>query len=480
MDNNIQIGSNVYKVEKDIPIHDSEFVKQIQDHDLLKLLVPYRGYDSNSVQFSAKQEEILSTGLRCLKASNDPCWGYDAEKKRVTCACINGDCPSIKVCNKNYTPQYAEDWTMSEELIELYGDPEHQPIQYYYDMIPDSEMRLYEVEPKNEGYEYSTKNPVIRDEEEPETMVDPLTGRKMVVVGREWRITDTSDYQNSEIVKIWNYVEDIPVRKVVRTKKAARIEKLNSLDREKTALKEKITSDTKDIAFDFGLKETYEKNVATSISDELSIMDFSELLKPEDKCIIVVANPAERAYVSSMLMKNGLLHGFEKEDNIQIALIDEFNDCFDKDVFISSFLFKTGCKEASVKGWAKLSEMEKIVLIKVSDREYYKFEYGGNSYRWTCRDIYGIKHVCIEDADIEELDFGTDGLYPFSISDNMIISEYGDAIGGVSALFEEMINALIDSGEIETQPREIEGMFVNVKGGKHVVLGMGHLKFDEY
>lgn len=145
-----------------------------------------------------------------------------------------------------------------------------------------------------------------------------------------------------------------------------------------------------------------------------------------------------------------------------------------------STLCKAGCSELDVKGWKTLSSINSIIKVNIPDREYYKYEYGDNLSRWTCRDNYGIKHVCIEDADIDELDFESDGLYPISIADNMVISEYGDAIGGVSEQFTKLIDSLVESNEIEVVPSEIEGMLVNVQNGVHVVLGMGHMKFDEY
>ena len=231
---------------------------------------------------------------------------------------------------------------------------------------------------------------------------------------------------------------------------------------------------------DYLNKEDFEKHVSESITEEFSIMELSESYVPGARWIIVVSNPAERAYVSSMLMKSEILHGFGKDDDIQLAQIDNLEDCVDKTVIVTSTLCKAGCSELDVKGWKTLSHINSIIKVNIPDREYYKYEYGDNLSRWTCRDNYGIKHVCIEDADIDELDFGSDGLYPISIADNMVISEYGDAIGGVSEQFTRLIESLVESNEIEVAPSEIEGMFVNVQNGVHVVLGMGHMKFDEY
>ncbi len=480
MDSNILLGSNVYKVEKDTPIRDAEFVKQIQDYDVLKSLESYRGYDSSSVQFDSRQEEILKIGLRCKYAKNDPCWGYDAEKKRATCVCINGDCPEIYECNKDYAPQDADDWKMKKEDEILYGKPSKQRIQYFVDMVSDSEMGLYKIDQHNEGLEYSTKNPVRNDENEPETMVDPITGRKMVAVARKWQIIDNSDYQGEELVNIWKVVDDIPVRKERKFKKAAKIKKLEDLNTGKNIFESMHKGQVLKNLIDNNVKESYEKNVQDSISCEVSFMELIESYNNGDKWIIITVNSAERAYISSMLMKNEILHGFGMDDEVQLTTIEDFENDLEKTVIVTSALSKCGCKESTIKGWKALADIENIIKIDIPDREYYQFIYDDNNSRWTCRDLYGIKHLCIKDEDIEELDFGSDGLYPISIADNMVISEYGDAIGGVSEQFKRLIEALVESREIEAVPREIEGMFVNVKDGIHVVLGMGHMKFNEY
>ncbi len=478
MDSNILLGSNVYILKKDRPLHDSDFVRQIQDYELLKAMDPFRSYDS--VQFNAKQENILRIGLRCVYAKYDPCWGYDGEKGCETCACIKGDCPKIYECNKNYTFEEAKYWSTSKEDRDLYGEPQNQRVQYFVDMIPDSEMRLYSADPQNEGYEYSAKNPVIKDSEEKETRIDPLTGRKMVVVGTKWQIIDSSDYQNEEIVKIWNYVEDAAVKKIKKTKKSARIEKLEP-SKEKNVLSKIVHKhEEKEEEQDYLKKEDFEKSVSESINDEFSIMELLESYEPGVKWVIVVTNPAEKAYVSSMLMKSEIIHGFGEDDDVQLIQIAQLKNCANKTVIVSSNLCKNGCTELDVQGWKTLASEKSLVKVNIPEREYYKYEYSDGLSRWTCRDTYGIKHVCIEDSDIDELDFGTDGLYPISIADNMVISEYGDAIGGVSEQFTKLMNSLVESKEIEAIPSEIEGIFVNVKNGTHIVLGMGHLKFDAY
>ena len=62
----------------------------------------------------------------------------------------------------------------------------------------------------------------------------------------------------------------------------------------------------------------------------------------------------------------------------------------------------------------------------------------------------------------------------------MILKKNGDLIGRLGKAFVDLIDALINSGEISGSPANINGISLQVQNGKAEFLGMGHLKFIEY
>lgn len=484
MDSNILVGSNVLEFETESPLFDPEFVAEIQDYELLKKLEPYIGHDGRSVRFSGKQEQILRTELRCIYAKNDPCWGYSDEQKRIVSACINGDCPKIKECNKNYSKEEAVYWRVDKEQKALYGDPHKQPEYYFVDMISDAEMKQYDVEPQNDGLEYPTiKNPVIDDKKKkaPKTRIDPVTGRKQVVIGQRWQITDNSDYQGEEIVDIWGFVDDVAERKVKRQKKAKKLEKIEpvtSIIPKKAPVEPVKTKDP-----DYVNKELYESKVTDITMGVVKLTEIGERYDEDSTWMIVLANPAERAYVSSMLLMDELDHGFSTNDAIQLVLIGDVKELSAKSIFVSDTVLNAGCLEKDTQGWKKLSEASWIMRLDIPDRDYFNFEYGDGLNRWTCRNMYGVTHVCVDSADVTEID-AEDGLYSVSLvedRDSYLISKKdGMPLGRLGQSFFDVITALKESKEIESSPAVIKGISIAVKSGKATVLGMGHLKFIEY
>ena len=485
-ESNIVAGSNVYLSRTESPFWDPDFVAQVQDYKLLKYISSKRQTDNRVAAFSGNQGEILRTEMRCIYAPKDPCWGYVKERKRVLSACINGECPKIYECNPKYTAEDAAYWVTTDEERKQYGNPDKQPRYYIVDMISDEEMTRYDSNPKNEGYEYPVpKNPVLKDkrdtiESEPKTKIDPRTGRRMVVVGYKWMITDTSDYQNEELIPIWGFVEEVEERKqpTVR-KKAKRIEKKQIVEqpKRKPVLEEK-TPDP-----DYARKDDFEKAVASHISGEIKLTDVDED-SISAGTVILLDNLAELAFVSSTLLVSEIKHGIKAESGIMLSLIDDYEKFADRpNVMISNTVLKSGCKESNVGSWKALSQKEEIERLNISDRDYYQYKYDNGS-RWTCRNMYGVTHVCVSTDDVKDIDNLSDGIYSVSLVDDgdtyMILDKSGTPMGHLGGSFVEVINSLKKDEEISGTPAVIKGISLSIAGGKLDILGMGHLKFIEY
>ena len=490
MNSNIIAESNVFQCRENDPRQDPEFVAQIQDYERLKGIADYVMVDPRIPGFSRVQEEILKTELRCVYAKNDPCWGYVKKRDRVVSACINGSCPRIKLCNPNYTPEEASYWAPSIADQSAYKEPKRLRWYYIVDMVSDEEMSQYDLNSKNEGFEYTIPpNPVFPNEQdikqkELKFRIDPKTGKKMVVVGYRWAITDNASYESEELLPIWGYVDEIVSKKTdafhIR-KKAKRIEKKPDAPQKKIR---KTVESLRDP--DFRRKKEFEQAIAAAITDEIKLTDVDPDVFTDDlETIVLLDNPAELAFVSGTFLVSGIDHGIVTEHTVRLALIDDYPSFSDrKIVLVSNTALKRGCQESNVKAWKALSDRKEIVKLHVAERDFYKFSYGDQEDRWTCRNMYGVTHVCVEQADISQMDTLPDGLYPVSLVDDgksyMILRKNGDLLGRLGKTLVDLINALKESGEISGSPAAINGISLQVERGKAEFLGMGHLKFIEY
>lgn len=487
---NIVAGSNVFLSREDDPCHDPEFVEQIQDYDRIKGIAERRNVDYRIPPLSKAQSEILKTELRCAYAKNDPCWGYVNSRNRVVSMCINGLCPRIMRCNPNYSSAEARNWKFSAEDNRAYGDPKRLRVYYRVDMVSDEEMLRYDSNPINEGFEYTIpKNPVLPNTQdgkskEEKYKIDRKTGRKMVTIGHKWIITDNASYESEELIPIWGYVEEVtPKQKEadVARKRARKIEKKPEAPQKK---KRKIVEPVCDS--DFSRKDEFEAAVAAAITDEFRLTDVGpEDISNELETVVLLDNPAELAFVSGTFLVSGIEHGITTEHSVRLALIDEYPGFADrKAAVLSNTALKRGCKESNVKAWRLLSERRDISQLNVAERDFYLFAYGDRKKRWTCRNMYGVTHVCIEQSDISEMDNLPDGVYPVSLVDDgktyMVLRKNGELLGRLGNTFVELIDALKNSGEISSFPAAINGISLQVRNGKVEFLGMGHLKFIEY
>lgn len=496
MDSNIIADSNVYLTREDNSWLDPEFVSQVMDYDLLKKYADRHKYAPHIPLLSSGQMRIIHSGIRCTYAKNDPCIG-PVKGGRVKNRCINIECPGLydrpksawKGCNPGLTEEYVKQWTPNPEDKKLYGNPMNLRRYYIVDMVSDEEMSRYVSTPKSDGFVYPVpKNPVLPNPQdkrpgEQNYRIDPINGKKMVVVGYRWVITDNASYENEQLLPIWGYVEEADeIAEPVVRHKAKRIQKKQDVQqRKKTGKKVAEGHDP-----DYERKEEYEKAVAAAIIDEIKLTDVDpETISEEEDLVVLLDNPAELAFVSGTFLVSAISHGIVTDQPIKLALIDDYEGFINiENVMISNTALKRGCKETNVQAWKALAKRNDITQLHVAERDFHKFEYGDQESRWTCRNMYGVTHVCVEEADLCEMKSFPDGTYPASLVDDkstyMILDKNGELLGRLGESFVRLIDALKQVKEISGTPAIINGISLQVKDGKTDFLGMGHLKFIEY
>ena len=489
MNSNIAADSNVYLSREDDPRRDPDFLAQIQDYDRLKKIADRKKIDYKIPKFSKTQETIINQGMRCTYAKNDPCWGYSKKTDRYICACINSDCPKIMACNPNYSPEDEKNWQPSDADKQAYGDPKKQRLYYLVDMISDEEMRRYESTPKNEGLEYTISNSYVspakqeKPQQENHYIIDPVTKKKRVVVGYRWVITDNASYESDGMIPIWGFVDGINSKTGTAVKrKAKRIEKKDILPFKANNVKSAETIPSPD----YTKKEELENAVTAVISDAIKLTDLdANYFSNRKESLVLLDNPAELAFVSGVFLVNEIEHGIKTDLSVRLAVIDDYpkyRDC--KQIMVSNTVLKKGCSQTNVAAWESLAEQSEITQLNIAERDYYRFSYGKQECRWTCRNMYGVTHICVNPTDIIEMIHLPDGSYPVSLIEDSktyrIVTEDGKIQGRLGNSFVGLINALKESGEVAFSPNRIIGLSIQVKNGIVEFLGMGHLKFTEY
>lgn len=462
---NIITRSNIFLCKAEDPWLDPDFISQIQDYNLLREFDRKKQQGENRIaSFSKKQNDILNTEMRCIYAKDDPCWGYVDKLKKVISKCINGECPQIYRCNPDYTYDYAKLWEHDVSEILKYGNPNKLRKYYFIDMISDEEMATYSSVPSNEGSEYPVEYDSWQEKKRlKKVKIDPETGRKMVIVGYKCRIMDNIDYETDENIPLWDYEDLIVVeKKPVEFKKAKRIEKKEDIEE----------------------KDYYQSCIRRNIKDEVRLIDIEKNIIGNVTSVFLFDNPAEMAYTSSMLIATGIRHGILIDSNIVLALVEEYEKYASKEqVFISKLGFKTGCIEKNTKIWSKLAKKRGIILLNVSDRGFRKVS-DRNDERWTCGNFYGITHVTmvVEDFNINiELKNGWHSIEILRKDQNYIIfDDLDNEIGIIGDTFVQFINYLKENNEIPGIPIKIEGVSLYIENEAMDVLGIAHLKFQEY
>ena len=488
---NVVAGSNVFLCRTEKPSYDPEFVAQIQDFDLLEYINGRHQVDSKVPRLSEEQMSIVNRGKRCTFAPSDPCIGLVDGK--IQLKCINIECPGIydrpsfygkspwKGCNPGVTEEYVRDWIPDPETDRRYGKPDGQAKYYFVDMISDEEMSRYVSDPGNAGIDHATPPAPVyenNDVERGKVRFDPVSGRRMVVIGYEKPLYPDED----GIYPIWGLVDEVETEKrQIAIRKAKKIEKKEA----KTVRRVLLEAPEKVIDPDFVHKTEYEKSVIEHVSDEVKLTELTaDYVRPEPT-IVLLDNPAELAFVSGTFLVSGINHSVKEGSDVVLALVDDYKKYSSYGhVMISSTTVKSGCKEENVQAWKELSQRLDITGLEVASRDFYEFKYDDHS-RWTCRNMYGVTHVCVLEEDIKEVEKLPDGIYPVSIVDDrdtymMCKKDSLSILGRLGKNFVDLINALIQSGEITSAPANIKGVSIKVANGKMEILGMGHLKFIEY
>ena len=132
----------------------------------------------------------------------------------------------------------------------------------------------------------------------------------------------------------------------------------------------------------------------------------------------------------------------------------------------------------------QMADGDSITILNITARDYYAYSYENKKERWTCRNMYGVTHVCIVPEDIENIEVKEDGLYSARLVEDkgtyLIQEKDGTLLGQMDKGFTEVIRALKDEEEIYGLPAEIQGLALRIQNGKPEILGMGHLRFNEY
>lgn len=486
-ESNIVVSSNVYLSKTDNPRWDKNFISQVQDYSLLKEIKKYIQSDTRAAELTEKQEEILTTELRCVYAKKDPCWGYVNSAHKVLCACINGECPNIKKCNTYYSPEDEAYWTTSEKERLAYGEPDELKEYYLVDMISDEEMKRYTTIPPNFGRAYSTiANPIMEDEEErdqPKTRIDSKTGRKQYVIGQRWMLTDNS-YEGEKLVDIWGFVDETDEKKQIERKRAKRIEVKENVS--ENIIDTKVLEPTLRQNDEFHeIQKQYETLIEKKILSRKRLIDLNSENLKTGFTKIIIDNPAEMAYYSSMLLTNKIAHGFDESFSVQLILIDELTENPNlSHAFVSNTVIGVGCKQSRLQAWKILLNIENLQELGASKIGFCQFPSEGKENRWCCRNLYGITHICISNNDIQNFHIELDGFFDVILEEKngsyILKLINGNTVGNISNELQETLVAMKKADVIPGLPAYISGISILVKNGKFQILGMGHLHFVEY
>ena len=492
-DSNIIIRSNIYPC-KEALLQDTSYIAVIEDYDLLKEINRRLSYSTKTL-FSSKQKEIIETNLRCINSKNDPCWGY-VEEKGIRCKCVNGDCPRIKLCNPEYQEEERSLWKQSKIDTESYGFPQKQRKYYLVDLISDREKAQYISEPGNAGVAHSS----IYDEPEPDN-----SKRKLIIIGYEG--TQFNDYEDEQLSPIYGYAEDAdehsffvlttagsyyPEKKPVKekTNKKSMLVELKTEPEIVPHYEEKPFSDVNADAI-----RNCEDSVRGKISCEYAVIDMSsELINKLSSgkgLVLVFNNPAEMAYVSSVLIKLGISHSYYsgEKDISQVALcIGQQLDSMliTSNILVSKSYLDIGCKEERLKSWELIDHKQTIGTISTDGREY-RSVLVNKQERWICGNLFGVTHVLLKPDDFEFIEGLTDGDYRVIMVRGDNEKEYSlyniddmSFIGIAGNSFLVLLDKLREDDEIINDPVRIEDICMRVSKGMVEIMGIGHMLFDEY
>lgn len=499
---NIIGGSNIYPC-KGKPLSDQQFVNQIEDSGYIEEINNKIQSGLISVQLSEKQNRILKTGMRCVNAKHDPCWGY-INGEGIRCKCIEEGCPQLKICNPTYTPEQRVYWTMTEEAESMYGWPNKQRKYYLVDLVSDEEMARYYSDSKGVSTEFP---PIPNPEPKCFEKIKPK-GKRLRIIGYEDTYFGDADNQLSPI---WGYVDDSessgPIvsqhygrtREYVRAdthktgnQKSKKVVNKNSVKpvEVKKIFKQPLTdlsSGDKKIQCERYIKNEIEKGTSYQLA-EMSEKLINELSYGKILTIIL-SNEAEMAYVSAMFLRVNVAHDIELCDGKERVCLWSAQSKrikFSSDnVLVSSAFVKQGCSIDTETVWAGLENVSEVNELVVSERDFFCFDGFNNQKRWGCRNLYGATHIVVPKEDLAlsmELKEEKEILFvKKDIRDYLILDKSNTELLGETT--EELWIALENlkkADEIPEFPMLIEGLVLAKSNRGYEIKGIGHMKFDEY
>lgn len=493
---NIIGGSNIYPC-KGNPLRDQNFVNQIEDYVHLQKIYKTQRVGIVGIQFTKKQMQLLEIEMRCVYAKDDPCWGY-INGKGIGCKCIEDRCPQIKNCNPTYSLEQKKEWTMDNVSKKIYGYPDDQRKYYLVDLVSDEEMSRYISEPHGEAMEHS----VLIDFQEEEQK--QAQGRRLVIIGFEDTYFGDADNQLSPI---WGYVDDSEDTGVMVRSRYGSTKEVIKSNTEKHFETSKICvaneDKTKEISVAKDVEETskqvldkekcklYQNNLKNKLGDTYQLTELNEKLVSQfsDETVlnIVLANEAEMAYVSSMLIKADIDHNIEKITSKESVILWNSNskeiELNDERTFVSSTFIEQECNFDNEKAWEQLLKPSCINELSVTGREFFEFNDTNNVKRWGCRNLYGATHLSLRatDLDLETSISSTEEIVLLKdVNEYIIVSSRAEQLGTSTNNLWQALQSLKENDEISEFPRLISGIYVTRTESGLEIKGIGHMKFDEY
>lgn len=478
MNSNIIAAGNICFTSKEDPRWDEKFISRIHDLDKLKEIHRRGEVDPRILPLENWQMKILDNQTRCTYAKNDPCIG--TFRKKSVCYCINGDCPHILQCNKNYSEDYRALWTTNSEEKAKYGNPGALKRYFLVDLVSERETHLYISDPDNYGINHPVPHPVPPDPSEKSKVyyrIDPVTGRKMMVIGYKWRIREIGNFEPETLEEIWGYADKLSSasKKTVKTKLIEKKDPEEIIDRVCEIPEAEVADVYKD----------YENKVTALPGDKYSLAKLENNTFAAKNILILLSNPAEMAYVSSTLSQLGIEHGYRRQDAIQLALIEN-GYVPEKYIIVSDSVIKEGCKTETFSTWKNLSEEESLGHLTIPFKDFLQYETRSGAKRWCCSSIgNGITHICVTKHDIEKCLIHENGVHPVTLvrdkeSYNLFLKKDGSPAGIVTHEIAELINELLKKEEIAGEPESITGLSLSVNGRDYSIFGIGELKIYEY
>jgi hypothetical protein len=459
-----------------------------------------------SVTLTKKQSQLLEIEMRCaLLHRQDPCWGY-IDGEGVRSRCIEGRCPLILKCNPTYKPEDAVYWMMTEETYASYGSPDKQKKYYLIDLVSEEEMMKYISDSKGAGIEF----PPIKDTES-ECKEDEYKrkGRHLVIIGYEETYFGDADNQLSPI---WGYVDESEdpgplvmhqcgsrkeivharaVKKDSPKKDKLRAQPVASKPIEKIKVEEQKNEIKPVRGLEANKKTKYESNVKSKLTAKYQLTEVTADViagLSEGKTLsVVLANEAECAYVSSMLLQAGIAHDVEvPTGNSKVCLwkSDSKNIVINGNAIVSGEFIRQGCDISKEKAWVELQRTGTLTELAITGREFFGFDVSGTAERWGCRNLYGATHIAIrlEDLILKEKLSEEKKITLMMDSRNYIVlsTSTAEQLGTTSETLWKVLDSLKISGEISEFPRVISGLILSENGNGIEIKGIGHMKFDEY